>query len=76
MTGSAARAIASESLFQPGEQLLDGKWRRCRINIFERWESQAARETFRSSGADKGQRAAMLTDYAQQELQHGPCHDR
>jgi hypothetical protein len=34
---------------------------RGRINIVERWESQAARETFRSSGADKGQRAAMLT---------------
>jgi hypothetical protein len=27
----------------------------------ERWESQAARETFRSSGPDKEQRAAMLT---------------
>jgi hypothetical protein len=34
---------------------------RGRINIFERWESQAARETFRSSGPDKEQRAAMLT---------------
>jgi hypothetical protein len=26
-----------------------------------RWESQAARETFRSNGPDKEQRAAMLT---------------
>jgi quinol monooxygenase YgiN len=34
---------------------------RGRINIFMRWESQAARETFRSSGPDKEQRAAMLT---------------
>jgi hypothetical protein len=32
-----------------------------RSTIFERWESPAARETFRSSGPDKGQRAAMLT---------------
>jgi quinol monooxygenase YgiN len=32
-----------------------------RVNIFERWESQAALETFRSSGPDKEQRAAMLT---------------
>ena len=57
---------------------------------FKRWESQAARETFRSSGPDKEQRAAMLTvavqeytptcgpgsENAQHELQHGPCHDR
>jgi quinol monooxygenase YgiN len=32
-----------------------------RINIFERWESQAALETFRSSGPDTEQRRAMLT---------------
>jgi quinol monooxygenase YgiN len=61
-----------------------------RVNIFERWESQAARETFGSSGPDKEQRAAMLTvgfrrtsptcgpwsENAQHELQHGPCPDR
>ncbi len=32
-----------------------------RVNIFERWESQAALETFRSSGPDTEQRRAMLT---------------
>jgi quinol monooxygenase YgiN len=32
-----------------------------RINIFERWESQAAVETFRSSGPSKEQGAAMLS---------------
>jgi quinol monooxygenase YgiN len=32
-----------------------------RINIFERWESQAALETFRGSGPDAEQRQAMLT---------------
>src|SRR5881409_3057751 len=30
------------------------------VNIFERWESQAALETFRSSGPDTEQRRAML----------------
>ena len=30
-----------------------------RVNIFERWESQAALETFRSSGPDTEQRLAM-----------------
>jgi hypothetical protein len=39
-----------------------------RINIFERWESQAARETFRSSGPDKEQRAAMLTVAVQEDI--------
>jgi hypothetical protein len=34
---------------------LDGSTRG-RINIFERWESQAARDTFRSSGPDEEQR--------------------
>jgi hypothetical protein len=34
---------------------------RGRIIIFVRWESQVARETFRGSGPDKEQRAAMLT---------------
>jgi len=32
-----------------------------RVNFLERWESQAALETFRSSGPDKEQRLAMLT---------------
>ena len=32
-----------------------------RINIFERWESQAAVEAFRSSGPDAEQSQAMLT---------------
>jgi len=31
-----------------------------RVNIFERWESQAAVENFRSSGPSNEQRAAML----------------
>ncbi len=32
-----------------------------RINIFERWESQAAVDAFRSSGPSDEQGAAMLT---------------
>ena len=32
-----------------------------RINIFERWESQAAVEAFRGSGPSDEQSAAMLT---------------
>lgn len=32
-----------------------------RVNIFERWESQAALQTFRSSGPDTEQHLAMLT---------------
>lgn len=32
-----------------------------RINVFERWESQAAVETFRSSGPTDDQSAAMLS---------------
>jgi quinol monooxygenase YgiN len=32
-----------------------------RVNIFERWESQAALETCRSSGPNTEQRPAMLT---------------
>ena len=32
-----------------------------RVNILERWESQAALETFRSSASDTQQRPAMLT---------------
>jgi quinol monooxygenase YgiN len=41
---------------------------RGRSNIFERWESQAARETFRSSGPDKEQRAAMLAVAVQEYI--------
>jgi hypothetical protein len=51
---------------------LANRWRsystRGRINIFERRESQAARETFRSSGPDKEQRAAMLTVAVQEYI--------
>lgn len=32
-----------------------------RVNVLERWESQAAVETFRSSGPSNKQRAAMLS---------------
>jgi quinol monooxygenase YgiN len=32
-----------------------------RVNIFERWESQVAVETFRSSGPSDEQGAAMLS---------------
>ena len=32
-----------------------------RVNLFERWESQAAVETFRGSGPSNKQRAAMLS---------------
>ncbi len=32
-----------------------------RVNIFERWESQAAVETFRRSGPDEEERPPMLT---------------
>lgn len=37
-----------------------------RVNIFERRESQAALETFRSSGPDTEQCLAMLTVYVQE----------
>jgi quinol monooxygenase YgiN len=39
---------------------------RGRVNIFERWEWQAALETFRSSGPDTEQRPAMLTVFVQE----------
>jgi quinol monooxygenase YgiN len=45
----------------PRRRDLRGPGRPRRVNIFERWESQAALETFRSSGPDKEQRAGMLT---------------
>ena len=32
-----------------------------RVNVFERWESQAAVKAFRSSGPSNKQRAAMLS---------------
>jgi hypothetical protein len=60
-TGSPAcwlsRFAISADLLDPG-----------RINIFERWESQAARETFRTSGPDKERRAAMLTVAVQEYI--------
>ncbi len=37
-----------------------------RVNIFERWESQAALETFRSSGPDTEQRSAMGQVFVQE----------
>lgn len=40
----------SPDLFEPG-----------RINVFERWQSQAAVETFRSRGPSDDQSAAMLS---------------
>jgi quinol monooxygenase YgiN len=39
-----------------------------RVNIFERRESEAALETFRSSGPDKEQRRAMLTVSVQEYI--------
>jgi hypothetical protein len=36
-----------------------------RVNIFERWESQAPLETFRSSGPDTEQRPAMFAVFVQ-----------
>jgi hypothetical protein len=39
-----------------------------RVDTFERWESQAALETFGSSGPDKEQRAAMLTVAVQEYI--------
>jgi quinol monooxygenase YgiN len=63
-----------------------------RVNIFERWESQAAVETFRSSGPSNEQgrrnalgvgrrvrhrpRAALVRGTHSMNLQRGPCHDR
>ena len=57
-----------------------------RVNIFERWQSQAALGTFRSSGPNTEQRPAMLTVSLQAydvadvrpgvNLQHGATLDR
>jgi quinol monooxygenase YgiN len=46
-----------------------------RVNLFERWESQAAVETFRSSGPSNKQRAAMLSaSVAEYDMPTcGPC---
>ena len=50
-----------------------------RINIFERWESQATLETFRGSGPDSEQSQAMLTasveEYAVADERTGPGGD-
>jgi hypothetical protein len=45
----------------PQRRDLRGPGRPRPVNIFERWESQAALETFRSSGPDTEQRRATLT---------------
>jgi quinol monooxygenase YgiN len=49
-----------------------------RVNIFERWESQAALETFRSSGPDTQQCRAMLSVSVQEYdiAMCGPCSGR
>src|SRR2546429_90979 len=47
------------------------------FNIFERWEPQAALETFRSSGPDTEQRRTMLTVSVQEyDIADGPCSGR
>jgi quinol monooxygenase YgiN len=51
-----ARAAAGCLDFAISADLIDPG----RINIFERWESQAAVEAFRSSGPSDEQSAAML----------------
>ena len=51
------RAAAGCLDFSIAADLLDSS----RINIFERWESQAAVEAFRSSGPSDDQSAAMLS---------------
>jgi hypothetical protein len=62
----ASRALAHRRTGSPGSCCLDVAI--CadlvdpgRVNIFERPESEAALETFRSSGPDTEQRPAMLT---------------
>jgi quinol monooxygenase YgiN len=52
-----ARGAAGCLDFAIAADLLDSG----RINIFERWESQAAVETFRRSGPSDDQSAAMLS---------------
>jgi quinol monooxygenase YgiN len=62
-----------------------------RVNLFERWESQAAVKTFRRSAAQQARhgnplgvgsrvrhrrRAAPVRERHRMNLQHGPCHDR
>jgi hypothetical protein len=49
MTAASTFAITAD-LLDPG-----------RVNLLERWESQAAVEAFRSSGPSNQQRAAMLS---------------
>ena len=46
----AASTAITADLLDPG-----------RVNLFERWESQAAVETFRRSGPSNKRRAAMLS---------------
>jgi quinol monooxygenase YgiN len=52
-----ARSAAGCLDFAISADLLDSG----RINVFERWESQAAVETFRGSGPSDEQGAAMLS---------------
>jgi quinol monooxygenase YgiN len=52
-----ARRAAGCLDFAISADLLDAS----RINIFERWESQAAVEAFRSSGPSEDQSSAMLS---------------
>jgi quinol monooxygenase YgiN len=52
-----ARGTAACLDFAITADLLDPR----RVNIFERWESQAAVKTFRSSGPSNKQAAAMLS---------------
>jgi quinol monooxygenase YgiN len=61
LAGCAHRRKGSLGSWLPRRRDLRGLVDPGRVNIFERWESQAALETFRSSGPDTEQRPAMLT---------------
>lgn len=58
------RAVVEQARSAPGcldfaisPDLVDPR----RVNIFERWETQAAVEMFRGSGPDDGQSATMIS---------------
>ncbi len=53
----AARSAEGCLDFAISEDLLDTS----RINVFERWASQAAVEAFRGSGPSEGQKAVILS---------------
>jgi hypothetical protein len=57
----AHRRTGSPGSWLPRRRDLRGPGRPGRVNVFERWETQAALETFRNSGPDTEQRRAMLT---------------